>query len=108
MFSLRITDALGGERIARFKPFKNHVFLGMMAAIWIILKIINNGSNYFIIRALTAIEDLKFVFENFEQLFDVAVFVAEQLDHSGHRHSCRFLPASAVVSRRTNAAAASR
>src|SRR6266498_3935943 len=75
-----IAHGVGGGRIARLQDLEDHVLLGMMARGGIFLEIVNDCLQHLVIRTLPAIEDAEFLLQDEEELLDVAMLFAQNLD----------------------------
>src|SRR5450759_5674962 len=80
MFGFDVADAVGGGLIAHLQLFENHILFRMMAALGIVLKILDNSLQYLVIRLLAAIEDFQFMLQNKEQLIDVPMLFEQNLN----------------------------
>ena len=81
MFGFRVADALGHGGIAQLQLRENEVLFRMMVALGIVLKIIDDGPQNFIVGRLAMVEDVQLLLQNKQQLFDVAVLVEQNLDN---------------------------
>jgi len=52
----------------------------MMAVFGIVLEILDDGLEYFVVRLLAAVEDVQFALQNEQQLVDVAMFFEQDLN----------------------------
>jgi hypothetical protein len=52
----------------------------MMAALGIVLEILDNSLQYLVIRLLAAVEDFQFMLQNKEQLIDVPMLFEQNLN----------------------------
>jgi hypothetical protein len=85
MFSFKVADACRRGGITRFQFFEDHVLFGMVSAIRIILKVLDDGLYDVIIWPLRAIKDAQLPLENQEQFFDVAVLLTQNIEDFRHR-----------------------
>src|SRR5262249_35805286 len=70
--------------IARAHHVDHHVLLGMMAARRILLEIVDDGPQGVEVGALPPVEDAELPFEDAEQLLDVAMLFAQDVDEFRH------------------------
>ena len=82
VLSFHVADVLGCSRISHFQLFENHVFFRMMAALGVVLEILDNCLQNFVIWSLAAIEDFQFLLQNEEQLFNVSMLFEQNLNNS--------------------------
>ena len=75
---MRVTAA--GSR--SFQLFENDVLFRMMVALGVVLEILDDGLQDFVIWRLAVIEDVQFLLQNEKQLFDVSMLFEQNLDNS--------------------------
>src|SRR5262249_4586094 len=87
MLGLEIADFRCCDGVPRGELLENHILLGVMAGIRIVLEIIDDREDDLVIRPITAIEDAQLALEDAKQFLDVAMLLTQQLDEVGHRPS---------------------
>ena len=80
MFGFEIADSRGRNRVERLQLRDDNVLLWVMARIRIVLEIIDDGEDDLVIRAIAAIEYTQLPFQDMKQLFDIAMFLTQNLD----------------------------
>ena len=90
MLVREIANNCSRDRIARSQLLEYHVLLRMMVGIGIDLEIGDDRPENLVIRPLCAIKDAQLLLKNEEQLFDVAMFLAQKIDN--HRFDPTWIP----------------
>jgi hypothetical protein len=82
VLACEIADLRGRGRIAHREPGKDQVFLRMMVYFRVDFKIADDRPDHFVVGTFAAVEDIKFMFEDIEQLLEIAVLSGQELyDH---------------------------
>ncbi len=81
MLGFHVADILGCRRIAHFQLLEEQVLFRMMAALGVVLEILDDCLQNFVIRPLAAIKNLQFLLQHTKQLFDVSVLFEQNLDN---------------------------
>jgi hypothetical protein len=84
MFGFEIADSRGRNRVARLQLRDDNVLLWVMARIWIVPEIVDDREDDVVIRAVAAIEHTQLPFQDMKQLFDIAMFLTQNLDDLYH------------------------
>src|ERR1700687_778940 len=85
MIGFHVAEAFRSSGIPHFQLFENHFFLGVMAAFGVVLEILDDRLQNFIVWSLAAIEYLKLVLQNEKQFFDVLMLFEQNFDDLWHR-----------------------
>src|SRR5664279_1312127 len=97
MIAFHVAEALCSSRIARFHLLENHLFLGVMAACGVVLEILDDRLQNFIVCPLAAIEYLEFVLQNEKQFFDVLMLFEQDINDLWHRWTSTQSPPGKVM-----------
>src|SRR5271167_3792230 len=73
VLACEIADLRSCSKIAHLQLGKDQVFLGMVVNFRVDFKIADNRANHFVVGTSTAIKNIKFMFEDIEQLLEIAV-----------------------------------
>ena len=85
MLGFKVADPCHRGGLTRLQLLEDHVLLGLVAGIRIVLKILDDRLHDVIIRPLGAIKDRQLAIQNQQQFFNVAVLVAQDIDDLLHR-----------------------
>lgn len=81
MIGREIADLRGGGGIAHLQLLEYPVFQRVVVDVGVDLEISDNRMDYLVVRALSPREDIELPFKNEKQLFDVAMFLAQDVDN---------------------------
>ncbi len=73
MFACKLADLGSCKGIAKLQLQKDPIFLGMVVQFSVDFEVRNNGADDLVVRLVCAIENIKLVFEDREQPFNIAV-----------------------------------
>src|ERR1700694_819793 len=85
MVGFHVAEAFRSSGIPRFQLLENHIFLGVMAAFGVVLEVLDDRLQNFIVRSPAAIEYLKLVLQNEKQFFYVLMLFEQNINDLWHR-----------------------
>jgi hypothetical protein len=84
VLSLDVAEALCRGGIAQFQLFEDPLFFGVMAAFGIVLELLDDRLQDFVVRPPATIEYLKLVLQNEKQFFDVLMLIQQGINDLRH------------------------
>src|SRR6516162_3002211 len=84
MLGFEIADCRRSNRIPCLEPLDDHVLLRVMARIRIVLEVVDDGEDDFVIWTISAIEHSQLAFKDSKQPFNIAMLLTQNLDHVSH------------------------
>ena len=75
VLACKIADGRRCDRIAHLELLDDHVLLRVMAAIRIVLEVVDDREDDLVIRAIAAVEHAQLPFKDAKQAFDIAMFL---------------------------------
>ena len=84
MIGLDVADGARGGRIPHLEDVDDHVLLGMVAVRRVFREIVDDGLQGLVVGALAPVEHAELLLEHPEQLLDVAMLFAQDVDESRH------------------------
>jgi hypothetical protein len=84
VLGLDVAEALCRSGIAQFQLFEDHLLFGVMAAFGIVLEILDDLFQDFVVWPSAAIEYFKLVLQNKKQFFDVSMLIQQDINDLRH------------------------
>ena len=82
VLGLDVSDSAGDRRIAFLEDLIDHIFLGMMAGFRVLLEVLDDGLEDFVIGPFATVEHAEFTLDHTEELRNVAVLFVQQFNDS--------------------------